>query len=213
MTFQADQGDAFGSPSDDELVEYLLQPPADGDGRFVHIERWLASDESNLMRLESIAEAVLIAAEGLPRLGQQPIASSHPAVKGRPPETGRPFRLSLRWAVLTLAASILIALGMRFGPFAVAPSPGPSTGRVALAWSEIDSISDLDAWEMADEATIEWEEPPAVAAWVESESVTYEDDAAAGGAPPEWMLIAITRMPASELPGVAPADEPQETLR
>jgi len=184
-------------PTDQSLVDYLLGESLEGDA----IERWLAQDESHLLRLECLAEVVCA-------ISSSDVVSSKPAdaisVLGgqsiQPAEMG--FG-SMRWmiALASLAASVsLIFLWARDRE----SDQRIANDRLAVVWAEVlstDEQSNAAAGEMSDAwlgeiASTESESPVDIGAgWTNDYEPNVEGEFASGNdSPPQWLLVAISQM-------------------
>lgn len=200
---------SFAPPTDESLVDYLLGESADSDA----IERWLAIDQTHLLRLEGLAEVVCAAGTDAVLAGVRGetvsvarLAESEPMpmVGG-----GTEARVSARRVLLglaTLAASIaLIMVWSRQRE----SDQRLTNDRLAVVWAEVVSSDDVanplavdfaDAWssdidaipgDSAGDAGIGWttdEEPVATGEFASGEFASGDDS------PPQWLLVAVSQM-------------------
>lgn len=171
------------SPSDDRLIDYLLGEPADqceaGHGfSDAAVEQWLAADEANAERLESLAVSVLASALPSPRPAIASPAAEAPSATGQ------------RAAIIGLLAT---AAAITLAVFWTRDAAGPeelSTQRLAVAWMETVSVAVPES-DLEDEWTGEWESSESEP-WLLSD--TGESFSGDRDSPPQWLLVAVDQM-------------------
>ena len=183
------------SPSDDELIAYLLgSSPVDVR---IKIEAWLAADEGHGERLGQFASIMLIVSA---TSCDDAMRQDRELVATNTPEQGSQARYLI--GLLTLAATISIAIfslrGFRPDPF--------SDERVALAWAEslptggeTEPSGDMPVWLVYDGFSADVSSDPSARSASEELADDDLDEAESSigfssDEPPEWMLNAVLAM-------------------
>lgn len=205
--------------TDDRLIDYLLgEVTADGEAEILS---WLAADEKNLVRLESLATVVSAVAgvasrpNGLMTVGRGDEQSSAAGDESWDRRSLRERRKS-RWltGLAAVVAASLLA-GVAVDRFRAGMAGDEVTGQVALAWSDTNLRSEgedgvLDELAFVPESgTVAWEsrwgdwgaapvpgQEFAVEPVLDWEGDDLSDDrfAADDETPPEWLVLAIARL-------------------
>lgn len=203
----------FAPPTDESLVDYLLGESADSDA----IERWLAIDQTHVLRLEGLAEVVCAAGTDavLADIRYESVAVARLAESESMPTTGtgNESRVSARRLLLglaTLAASIaLIMVWSRQQE----SDHRLTNDRLAVVWADVVSSDDVanpaavdfaDVWssdidamsgDFAGDAGIGWT--------TDEESVATGEFASGDDSPPQWLLVAVSQMTEASSDGSA----------
>jgi hypothetical protein len=185
---------SFAPPTDESLVDYLLGESADSDA----IERWLAIDQSHLLRLEGLAEVVCAAGADTVLVARLAESEPIPMVGA-----GSESRLSagrLLLGLATLAASIALIIvwsGQQESDQRL------TNDRLAVVWADVVSGGDT-----ANPLTVDFADPwsldndlmPGDMAWTTDEAVSGSGQVASGefasgdDSPPQWLLVAVSQM-------------------
>jgi hypothetical protein len=185
---------SFAPPTDESLVDYLLGESADGDA----IERWLAIDQTHLLRLEELAEVVCAAGTDAvladircESVSVARLAESEPI----PMVTGNESRVSARRLLLGLAASIalIIVWSRQQGS-----DQRLTNDRLAVVWADVvsadDTVNPLTV-DFADSWSLDNDLMPGDMAWTTDEAVSGSGEFASGDdSPPQWLLVAVSQM-------------------
>ncbi len=183
------------SPSDDELIAYLLgSVPVDVRKE---IEAWLAADESHGERLGQYASIMLIVSS---TSSNDEMRRDHELVATNTPEQSPQVRYVI--GLLTLAATISIVIfsirGFRSDSF--------SNERVAMAWaeslptgSETEPSGDMPGWLIDDgfSADVSGDTSDRSAGEELADDDLDETESTIGFSsddPPEWLLVAVLDM-------------------
>lgn len=203
----------FAPPTDESLVDYLLGESADSDA----IERWLAIDQTHVLRLEGLAEVVCAAGTDavLADIRYESVAVARLAESESMPTTGtgNESRVSARRLLLglaTLAASIaLIMVWSRQQE----SDQRLTNDRLAVVWADVVSSDDVanpasvdfaDVWssdidamsgDFAGDAGIGWT--------TDEEPVATGEFASGDDSPPQWLLVAVSQMTEASSDGSA----------
>lgn len=203
----------FAPPTDESLVDYLLGESADSDA----IERWLAIDQTHVLRLEGLAEVVCAAGTDavLADIRYESVAVARLAESESMPTTGtgNESRVSARRVLLglaTLAASIaLIMVWSRQQE----SDHRLTNDRLAVVWADVVSSDDVanpasvdfaDVWssdidamsgDFAGDAGIGWT--------TDEEPVATGEFASGDDSPPQWLLVAVSQMTEASSDGSA----------
>jgi len=199
-------------PTDESLVDYLLGEATDSDA----IERWLAVDESHLLRLERLAEVVYSLAVDtvvpqvrstnvwvLSPLSQiDAISDSQPLSASLPGSRVTWGRLLMGLATFAAAIALIVVWSRQESDQRM------TNGRLALVWADVVSDDDLTD-PLAVELSGSWPadvdampaDTPGVAttAWSDDEPIA-EGEFASGefasgdDSPPQWLLVAVSQM-------------------
>lgn len=179
-------------PTDEALVDYLMGEAVDHEA----IERWLALDESHVLRLERLAEVICGVADKslVAPLRPHDVSSTKSLVAGS---------LSTRfWVGLaTLAASITLIVAWSRNRDSVQPL---TNDRLARVWADVVSSNDL-ANPLAVELSGLWPSDvdvissdaatDPVDAWFDDEPIAAGEFASGDDSPPQWLLVAVSQMP------------------
>lgn len=203
----------FAPPTDESLVDYLLGESADSDA----IERWLAIDQTHVLRLEGLAEVVCAAGTDavLADIRYESVSVARLAESESMPTTGtgNESRVSARRVLLglaTLAASIaLIMVWSRQQE----SDQRLTNDRLAVVWADVVSSDDVanpasvdfaDVWssdidamsgDFAGDAGIGWT--------TDEEPVATGEFASGDDSPPQWLLVAVSQMTEASSDGSA----------
>jgi hypothetical protein len=193
---------SFAPPTDESLVDYLLGESADGDA----IERWLASDQSHLLRLEGLAEvvcatgtdAVLVGVRG-ESVSVARLAEYEPI----PMVAGKESRVSARRVLLglaTLAASIALIIVWSQQQKS---DQRLTNDRLAVVWADVvsgdDTVNPLTI-DFADSWSLDNDVMPGDMVWTTDEAVSGSGQVGSGefasgdDSPPQWLLVAVSQM-------------------
>ena len=184
------------SPSDDELISYLLGTDAE-DGR-VAMAAWLATDAAHGDRLSAFAAVIYFAAESVAVADDDAKANALKLTVAAAPSP----RVRRLVGLLALAASIAVVLFSLRGFRA----DREADNRIALAWADAlpamnDGEPNNDIFDSlaAHSAAIDLAD-----AGVDSDAVSdHVADAGdefgfSAAEPPDWLLIAVSEMQASD---------------
>ncbi len=203
----------FAPPTDESLVDYLLGESADSDA----IERWLAIDQTHVLRLEGLAEVVCTAGTDavLADIRYESVSVARLAESESMPTTGtgNESRVSARRVLLglaTLAASIaLIMVWSRQQE----SDHRLTNDRLAVVWADVVSSDDVanpaavdfaDVWSSDIDAMSGDFAGDAGNGWTTDEEPSAAGEFASGDdSPPQWLLVAVSQMTEASSDGSA----------
>ncbi len=199
-------------PTDESLVDYLLGESTDSDA----IERWLAVDESHLLRLERLAEVVCSLAVDtvVPHVESTNVWVLSPLSRVDGLSASQPSDASLSgsrltWGRLLLglatfaAAIALIVVWSRQESDQRMTNGRVAIGRLAVVWADMvsdDDLTDRLAAELSDSWPADVDAVPAgtsgvsTTAWPDDEPIAEGEFASGDDSPPQWLLVAVSQM-------------------